>query len=42
MATEKVLKDLNQEVYKVDSDYKDNGNKIKYTDKTDSQRSMRL
>ncbi|WP_277989332.1 hypothetical protein [Enterococcus plantarum] len=42
MATEKELRDMNKEVYKVDPNYKDNGNKIKYTDKTDSQRSMRL
>ncbi|MGK0552181.1 hypothetical protein ACSFB8_08565 [Enterococcus faecalis] len=37
MSTEKELIYLNQEVYKVDPDYKDNGNKIKYTDKTNSQ-----
>lgn len=37
MATEEELRDLNFEVYKVDPDFKDNGNKIQYTDKTDSQ-----
>jgi hypothetical protein len=36
MATEKELIELNQEVYKVDPSYKDNGNKIKYSDKTDN------
>ncbi len=37
MATEEELRDLNFEVYKVDPNFKDNGNKIQYTDKTDSQ-----
>lgn len=37
MATEKELRDLNSEVYLVDPSYKDNGNKIKYTDKIDSE-----
>lgn len=32
MANEEELRDMNMEVYKVDSNYKDNQNKIKYTD----------
>lgn len=35
MATEEELRDLNSRVYRVDPNYKDNGNKIQYTDKAD-------
>lgn len=37
MLIEKELVFLNQEVYKVDPNFKENGNKIKYTHKVDSQ-----
>ncbi|MBF8807395.1 MAG: hypothetical protein IC227_01990 [Enterococcus lacertideformus] len=35
MVTEEELRDLNSRVYRVDPNYKDNGNKIQYTYKAD-------